>query len=851
MPLTWLRRSRRRPHTSRPSTLTRRPALAVESLEDRALMSATMIQEITPQIPFANPGSLTNVNGTLYFTINDGAKGTELWKSDGTSAGTVLLHDFTSTTPPGSTWLSNLTNVNGTLFFEANNTQLWKSDGTATGTTEVGSFSFLTSLTSFNNTLYFSGGTSAGGVGLWKSDGTATGTVDVQRVNISSPLVAMNGSLYFAGADQTGLHGDEVWKSNGTAAGTSMLVDINPGTGSSFPMDLFAVGNKLFFDVLSPAAQSGLWVSDGSSSGTVHLQQVNPYSAAGSDMVGLNGDLYFLNAGPSNAGLWKSDGTPTGTTLVSPISNNDDATVSMTAFQGDLFYLRNTNGQSQLWKTDGTATGTTEVKLPANAEGATSLMNVNGALFFTAWDARGGFELWKSDGTSAGTTLVEDIGNVVRAQLANVNGVLDFAIGDGHGIQLWKYDPSSGPTATANGPYTLYVGGTLSLNGLGSTGTTPTPNLTYSWSVNGHVVPGTAANPQLTWAQLATYGITGPGTYAISLTVTEGTATSTSVTDVVVRSPLLNLTGVPETANEGESFNGIVARFTDPAGFQTTSIYNAQVDWGDGSAPTTAQVQRTWLGLAVLGSHVYAEEGTYTVKINLEKGDGLANSVTSTIKVNDAGFWAGRQYVRATEGTSWTGTVATVTDGNAQGKAGDFTATIQWGDGTTTTGTVTMTSPGHFAVQGSHAFTATGRFNVSVKITDVGGSTSTAQTIFDVGDAALHAVPAATFGPLLPMRGTALVSAFADANPLSTASQFTATIDWGDGTTSAGTVAHAVNQPFFVVTGNHTYAKNGTYRVATQIRDAGGNGLYTSFALATIIVDPPPPVLGQGPGNNH
>ena len=63
--------------------------------------------------------ALTNVNGTLFFAANDGTHGYELWKSDGTAAGTVLVKDIN---PGGSTGSGpqSLTNVNGTLFFTAN-----------------------------------------------------------------------------------------------------------------------------------------------------------------------------------------------------------------------------------------------------------------------------------------------------------------------------------------------------------------------------------------------------------------------------------------------------------------------------------------------------------------------------------------------------------------------------------------------------------------------------------------------------------------------------------------------------------------------------------------------------------
>src|SRR4029450_9400382 len=84
--------------------------------------------------------SLVNVNGTLFFTADDGVHGRELWKSDGTSAGTVMVKDihlgvsgsFTPSFP------AKLTNVNGVLYFVAGDgvhgLELWKSDGTSAGT---------------------------------------------------------------------------------------------------------------------------------------------------------------------------------------------------------------------------------------------------------------------------------------------------------------------------------------------------------------------------------------------------------------------------------------------------------------------------------------------------------------------------------------------------------------------------------------------------------------------------------------------------------------------------------------------------------------------------------------------
>src|SRR5205085_1636932 len=86
------------------------------------------------------PSNLTNVNGTAYFTADDGVNGNELWKSDGTASGTVLVKDIA--VGNSGSFPSNLTNVNGTVYFTAdgdgvNGPELWKSDGTPGGTALV------------------------------------------------------------------------------------------------------------------------------------------------------------------------------------------------------------------------------------------------------------------------------------------------------------------------------------------------------------------------------------------------------------------------------------------------------------------------------------------------------------------------------------------------------------------------------------------------------------------------------------------------------------------------------------------------------------------------------------------
>jgi ELWxxDGT repeat protein len=139
------------------------------------------------------PQNLTAVGGKLFFTANDRVNGRELWMTDGTSGGTRMVRDITPAILPGqirSTYLDQLVGVGSTLYFVADNgksgREIWKSDGTAKGTVLVtdtekdvfGASSEPTALTPVGNTLFFQV-TESGRYSVLKLD-TMTG--DISRV---------------------------------------------------------------------------------------------------------------------------------------------------------------------------------------------------------------------------------------------------------------------------------------------------------------------------------------------------------------------------------------------------------------------------------------------------------------------------------------------------------------------------------------------------------------------------------------------------------------------------------------------------------------------------------------------
>ena len=156
--------------------------------------------------------------------------------------GTILINSW----PLDFSWqtlssLRNLTEVNGLLYFTFEtepHEELWKSDGTAAGTSRVKTFTTVQNLVNVNGTLFFSAGDDVVSYQrLWKSDGTVAGTVLVKDISAGAgnpyfvKLFNANGTLFFTANDQ--VNGEELWKSDGTEAGTVLVKNIEPGPGGS------------------------------------------------------------------------------------------------------------------------------------------------------------------------------------------------------------------------------------------------------------------------------------------------------------------------------------------------------------------------------------------------------------------------------------------------------------------------------------------------------------------------------------------------------------------------------------------------------------------------------------------
>ena len=446
--------------------------IVVISTGHETLAGTCQVQKIAAAGNY-DPQYLTNVNGILFFSADDSVHDRELWKSDGTEAGTVMVKDIH---PVFGSYPNKLTTVNGTLFFSAGQTsaggsgfpirELWKSDGTEDGTVMVKNLNGMNPgdpdwLTNVNGTLFFT----ASDIGeeeseLWKSDGTEAGTVMVKDINetvrpgfpddSSNPMhLTAAGNLLFFTADD-GEHGRELWKSDGTEAGTVMVEDIWALTLSSDPAELTHHQIIVAFSADDGLSGRELW---GSALGfgaylIKDIRTVFGYPELSSDpefLTSIGGTLFFAATAADGTAreLWKSDGTEAGTVLVKDINPlADSSPQDLTNVNGTLYFSADdgVNGR-ELWKSNGTAAGTVMVKNinPLGDSLPVDFKNVNGTLYFSADDGENGRELWTSDGTSSGTIMVENIQPLPGLGsnpewLTNVNGILYFNASVG----LWK-----------------------------------------------------------------------------------------------------------------------------------------------------------------------------------------------------------------------------------------------------------------------------------------------------------------------------------------------------------------------------------------------------------------------------
>lgn len=427
----------------------------------------------TPEMLGGAPQELTRVGDVVYFRGRDEGHGYELWKTDGTEAGTVMVKDIR----PGQnqSYPRDLMPVGDRLLFTADGDDLrpanWISDGTEEGTVRLGgpapSGAHITGGTLFYSAStgnvshgmgFFaaSGGSFPGGVelnkylngpsiygrpfvptdrgvsfdpgilvfpcgeSLWQSDGTVAGTrklaaLPAEYPGTLQPLGIAGETLYLR---RYGSNGQlvELWKYRKGSAQLDFVSGTSVGGPSVSSTAAVVLGGLLIFPGRDASGGTEPWVSDGTQAGTVKLADVYP-GTVGSDPEDITlagGVVYFTARNQANdRPLWRTDGTPAGTWEVGHFGTHElGGPRHLTTLGGVLYFGIPELGKGvSLWRCDGTAAGSTRLRIIKSiySYSPRAFTELGGRLIFNGSGEGEAEELWTTDGTEAGTHVLKDM----------------------------------------------------------------------------------------------------------------------------------------------------------------------------------------------------------------------------------------------------------------------------------------------------------------------------------------------------------------------------------------------------------------------------------------------------------
>gem|GEM_PF-6243810 len=353
----------------------------------------------------------TKISNNWYFLVRASSTyGTEIWVTDGTTAGTHIFIDINPGTGNGAYFPYALAD-GSFLFYGTDSTsgsELWHSDGSIGGTNmlidiNIGANDSLCwgngpQYINFNNAVYFCAFDEINGATLWRTDGTQSGTFSTMDPDNSSEGQGDLKILGFINQDKIviGAAGKS-WSTDGTYENTTLFYNTQGKNFHSF-------GNYTLFIGWNPSAGGNytLWRTDGTANGTTGLG----ISFDIMQLYEMNGKVYFTHNNNSNFEWWKSDGTIAGTQMIT-----DDfglgyhvgsSTWNMRPFEIDgkwYFETKSNAGFFNIYVSDGTAAGTSIIYENWTRNGyGTNFVKYQNKIFFEK-----SYELWITDGTVAGT----------------------------------------------------------------------------------------------------------------------------------------------------------------------------------------------------------------------------------------------------------------------------------------------------------------------------------------------------------------------------------------------------------------------------------------------------------------
>lgn len=343
---------------------------------------------------------------------------------------------------------------NGLVYFvELFGKQLWRTDGTSEGTIQLTSFDLQGEVSrsgpmfvALGNDVYFDvrlGFSGRGDREIWRTDGSPEGTGPA--LNLTDAGIGFHGAPTAWGERMLFSADDTVRISDGTSAGTVAL-HTHPENTLSHNTRFYPVGELAYYFAGSEdCCDLELWRTDGTPAGTAPIRAFNE----GSDIraTAQESRLVFSFSTGLHRSLWSTDGSEAGTIRLARVGSSNGA---LEPFNGRVvFAVTNADAGDELWVTDGTVEGThplleTAPHLPQIARLSESSLRAAGStLYFAADDGIHGNELWRTDGTPEGTRLAHDLAPGPASsdpeELTVIGEELYLSADDGlHGREPWS-----------------------------------------------------------------------------------------------------------------------------------------------------------------------------------------------------------------------------------------------------------------------------------------------------------------------------------------------------------------------------------------------------------------------------
>ena len=449
-----------------------------------------LLKDIHPGPDSCGVEMLTAMNGVAYFIADDGANGIELWRSDGTADGTRMVANIGPGSANGAGGVvvggGSFPVINNVLYFGGNDgvtgDELWRTDGTAAGTYRLSDGApGAADLTPHDfrvvgTRLYFRVDGLAQPSPLWTSDGTVAGTREVT----AGPPVAGTGigqmwvagdSMFFALTDAS--HGPELWRA--TASGTASLVaDLYAGVENPEPVPIAVMSDSslLFTAYVSAGGLARrLMRVRGNGAPTKVLDSLPGEITR--VVVAPNGVLFALDSHP----LYFTDGTTNGSGFVNSELRFSSGANQVVSSGGYVYFFATTGFGSNIWRTDGTRASLTQfitLDMPVESE---QLVLSNGKFYFMNGrftDPDHGDELWTSDGTPAGTRLFKEFVPGPDSSYVDIHTIgnrLLLGVSDEQGaVEPWMSDGTEANTIRLADLTVSYVTGSSEPEVMGSIG---------------------------------------------------------------------------------------------------------------------------------------------------------------------------------------------------------------------------------------------------------------------------------------------------------------------------------------------------------------------------------------------